>query len=78
MANYTTSVVGNVSVAWITKVVGESKTTPFFAYVAPKAAHEPFNPAPWYRDHWCGKTPLFFEFSLSLSREGLGKMIIFI
>jgi hypothetical protein len=23
-----------------------------FRYVAPKAAHEPFNPAPWYVDHW--------------------------
>jgi hypothetical protein len=60
MANYTTSVVGNVSIEWITKVVGESKATPFFAYVAPKAAHEPFNPAPWYRDHWCGKRPCLF------------------
>lgn len=22
------------------------------AYIAPKAAHEPFNPAPWYEGHW--------------------------
>lgn len=22
------------------------------AYIAPKAAHEPFNPAPWYEDAW--------------------------
>lgn len=48
--NYTTAVVGNVSIAWIKKVVSAQK--PFFAYVAPKACHEPFNPAPWYRDHW--------------------------
>ena len=25
---------------------------PFFAYVAPKACHEPFSPAAWYADHW--------------------------
>jgi arylsulfatase A-like enzyme len=43
-ANYTTAVVGNVTVAWIEKVVKEDPTRPFFAYVAPKAAHEPFNP----------------------------------
>lgn len=48
--NYTTSVVGNVSIAWIKKVAKGNK--PFFAYIAPKAAHEPFNPAPWYVDHW--------------------------
>ena len=47
---YTTAVVGNVSTAWIRKVAAEKK--PFMAYVAPKAAHEPFNPAPWYVDHW--------------------------
>jgi arylsulfatase A-like enzyme len=50
--NYTTAVVGNISNAWIRKVVKEDPTRPFFAYVAPKAAHEPFMPAPWYVDHW--------------------------
>ena len=25
---------------------------PFFAQVSPKAAHEPFQPAPWYTDAW--------------------------
>ena len=41
LANYTTSVVGNVSIEWIHKVVTESAgSVPFFAYVAPKAAHE--------------------------------------
>ena len=48
--NYTTSVVGNVSHAWIRKVANGDK--PFMAYIAPKAAHEPFLPAPWYADHW--------------------------
>jgi len=48
--NYTTAVVGNVSIAWIKKVAQEGK--PFLAYIAPKAAHEPFNPAPWYADAW--------------------------
>ena len=40
---------GNVSVAWIKKVAAAAKdgSQPFMAYIAPKAAHEPFNPAPW-------------------------------
>ena len=52
LVNYTTAVVGNLSIAWIKKVHAANPATPFFAYVAPKAAHEPFNPAPWYEDHW--------------------------
>merc|ERR1712137_697353 len=48
--NYSTAVIGNTSIAWIKKVGREGK--PFLAYVAPKAAHEPFNPAPWYADAW--------------------------
>ena len=47
-SDYSTAVIGNVSVAWIRKTVTENPDTPFFAYVAPKAAHEPFLPAPWY------------------------------
>ncbi len=39
MENYTTAVVGNVSIEWITKIVKGTKGPPFFAYVAPKAAH---------------------------------------
>ena len=50
--NYTTAVIGNASVAWIEKVVAEDRNRPFFAYIAPKAAHEPFNPAPWYEGYW--------------------------
>jgi hypothetical protein len=37
--------------------VKEDPKRPFFAYIAPKAAHEPFNPAPWYRDHWDASWP---------------------
>jgi len=48
--NYTTAVVGNMSIAWIKKVAAQGK--PFMAYIAPKAAHEPFIPAPWHLDHW--------------------------
>ena len=48
--NYSTSVIGNTSIAWIKSRVAAKK--PFLAYIAPKAAHEPFNPAPWYVDHW--------------------------
>jgi N-acetylglucosamine-6-sulfatase len=62
LVNYTTSVVGNLSIQWIRKVVdstasAEAAHKPFFAYVAPKAAHEPFNPAPWYEDHWDASWP---------------------
>lgn len=49
-ANYSTSVIGNVSLSWIRKVATDRR--PFMAYIAPKAAHEPFNPAIWYADFW--------------------------
>eukprot|EP00930_Biecheleria_cincta_P015223 TRINITY_DN12775_c0_g1_i2.p1 TRINITY_DN12775_c0_g1~~TRINITY_DN12775_c0_g1_i2.p1 ORF type:complete len:587 (-),score=86.87 TRINITY_DN12775_c0_g1_i2:20-1537(-) len=49
-SNYTTAVVGNRSIAWIKEVARTGR--PFLAYIAPKAAHEPFNPAPWYQHHW--------------------------
>lgn len=48
--NYTTAVVGNLSMQFIAKQVAAKQ--PFFAYIAPKAAHEPFIPAPWYLDAW--------------------------
>jgi N-acetylglucosamine-6-sulfatase len=54
-SNYSTAVIGNTSIAWIKKVAKQGK--PFFAYIAPKAAHEPFNPAVWYRDHWDASWP---------------------
>ena len=53
--NYTTAVVGNISIAWIRKVAAEGR--PWFAYIAPKSAHEPFIPAPWYLDHWDASWP---------------------
>jgi len=53
--DYTTAVVGNRSIAWIRKVAGKGK--PFFAYIAPKAAHEPFTPATWYKNHWDSSWP---------------------
>ena len=49
-ANYSTAVIGNISMAFIRKSVDAQK--PFLAYIAPKAAHEPFDPAPWYAGHW--------------------------
>ena len=45
-ATTSTSAIGNVSMAWIRHTVKTGKG-PFFAYIAPKAAHEPFDPAPW-------------------------------
>ena len=50
--NYSTAVIGNTSIAWIRKVLAEDPNRPFMAYIAPKAAHEPFIPAPWHLDHW--------------------------
>lgn len=56
-AAYTTSVVGNVSVEWIRHTVRRNPSQPFFAYIAPKAAHENFTPAPWYADTWHASWP---------------------
>lgn len=49
--NYSTSVIGNHSVAFIRAAVAAG-VGPFMAYIGPKAAHEPFNPAQWHADHW--------------------------
>lgn len=49
-STYTTAVVGNASMSWLKKVAHGPR--PFFAYIAPKACHEPFTPAPWYSAHW--------------------------
>jgi len=54
-SNYSTSVIGNISLAFIEKAIHSER--PFMAYIAPKAAHEPFNPAPWYRDTWDASWP---------------------
>jgi N-acetylglucosamine-6-sulfatase len=53
--DYTTAVVGNMSLSWIRKVAKDD--APFFAYIAPKAAHEPFTPATWYADYWAPEWP---------------------
>ena len=53
--DYTTAVVGNYSVAWIKKVAKGDK--PFLAYIAPKACHDPFTPANWYKTHWSAEWP---------------------
>lgn len=42
--DYTTAVVGNKSIEWIRQKAADG--SPWLAYVAPKACHEPFNPAP--------------------------------
>ena len=55
--DYTTAVVGNHSVRWIRSVAAASPGKPFVAYVAPKACHDPFLPAPWYRDFWSPSWP---------------------
>merc|ERR1719419_2240599 len=51
-SNYSTSIIGNASAAWIEKVVREDPEQPFFAFISTKAPHEPFNPAPWYEGFW--------------------------
>jgi len=53
--DYTTSVMGNASVAWIKSVLDKGKThPPFFAWIGPHAPHLPSTPAPWYLDHPIG------------------------
>ena len=52
VGGYTTSVVGNVSAKFLEHMLAQPAPGPFFAFIWPKAAHEPFNPAPWYRDAW--------------------------
>jgi N-acetylglucosamine-6-sulfatase len=48
-ANYTTSLLGNASLAWIRSIVGQGKDhPPFFAFMGPHAPHLPSTPAPWY------------------------------
>jgi N-acetylglucosamine-6-sulfatase len=55
---YSTSVIGNHSIAWIKSVIGGAKPRkPYFAYIAPKAPHIEDGPgwpvampAPWYNN----------------------------
>ena len=55
-ADYTTSIVGNKTMAWLRSVLAKGPThPPFFAWVGPHAPHLPSTPAPWYADHPIGK-----------------------
>eukprot|EP00937_MAST-01D_sp_MAST-1D-sp2_P000673 g673.t1 len=49
-AGYQTSILGNVSLAWIEERVAANRSKPFFAYVGPHAPHVPASPAPWYAE----------------------------
>ena len=46
--DYSTSMVGNASLAWIKKQTAAGR--PWFAYVGPHAPHLPSTPAEWYKD----------------------------
>eukprot|EP00051_Salpingoeca_urceolata_P006520 m.86125 g.86125 ORF g.86125 m.86125 type:complete len:112 (+) comp14865_c0_seq2:941-1276(+) len=46
---YTTSLIGNASLSWISDVVESGRDhPPFFAYLGPHAPHLPATPAKWY------------------------------
>ena len=58
-SDYTTSQIGNASLAWIKSVVETGPDhPPFFAWLGPHAPHKPSTPAPWYEDHPMGNLPL--------------------
>lgn len=57
--DYTTSIIGNASIAWIKSVIDTGPDhPPFFAYLGPHAPHKPSQPATWYADHPIGNTPI--------------------
>jgi|EP01047_Picozoa_sp_COSAG01_P040723 hypothetical protein len=57
--DYTTSQIGNASLAWIRTVVESGPDhPPFFAWLGPHAPHKPSTPASWYADHPIGNLPL--------------------
>jgi hypothetical protein len=51
-SGYSTSLIGNYSLQWIKKVASDKSGLPWMAYIGPKACHDPFQPAPWYKDTW--------------------------
>jgi len=56
---YTTSIIGNASIAWMRSVIESGPDhPPFFAWLGPHAPHKPSTPAPWYADHPIGNTPI--------------------
>jgi N-acetylglucosamine-6-sulfatase len=57
--DYTTSLIGNTSLAWIKSVVESGPNhRPFFAWLGPHSPHMPATPAEWYKDHPIGNMPL--------------------
>jgi N-acetylglucosamine-6-sulfatase len=58
-ADYTTSIIGNASIAWMKSVIESGPDhPPFFAYLGPHAPHKPSQPAAWYADHPIANTPI--------------------
>ncbi len=56
---YTTSIIGNASIAWMKSVIDSGPDhPPFFVYLGPHAPHKPSIVAPWYKDHPIGNTPI--------------------
>jgi arylsulfatase A-like enzyme len=45
---YTTSIIGNKSIAWVRRVAAAADRKPFMVTVASKGPHVPSTPAPWY------------------------------
>ena len=75
---YSTSVIGNVSLSWISDQVKGDPTRPFFAYIAVKAPHiqdgpgfPQATPAPWYTDaklsgrNYAPRTPNYSPYNVS-------------
>lgn len=57
--DYTTSQIGNASIAFMQHVINSGPDhPPFFVYLGPHAPHKPSTPAPWYADHPIGELPL--------------------
>ena len=53
--------------------VGDANGEPFFTMMAPRAAHEPFVPAPWYADTWEVSWPRHEPHPPSWNVTGVGK-----
>ena len=70
--DYTTSLVGNYTLAFVKSVVERGAGhQPFFAWVGPHAPHLPSTPAPWYLEHPIGRlTPPHEPY---YNRSGVGK-----
>ena len=49
---YSTSLIGNYTMAWIRHVTADKDHPPFFAAMGPHAPHLPSTPAAWYKQKW--------------------------